>query len=678
MPTVLSSSLRHTNLNNFRNTIEDESVYFFVSKPTSWTGTDGNVNDLVPKSVFDTFTLEPEAHEEMLYLKRVSVSNCVNVIRLYRWQENRRYQAYSDKVDLSDLLTKRTISTIEYYPFYVVTDDFRVYKCLDNGASPANVNGVASTIEPTTVAFTGSDTYSPISDGYLWKYMFTLRPIDASEFLTTDWFPIRTLSEDDGTDNWDIITNAVNGGVYNIKVISPGSSYRSFPSTDEDAGNNTSGFNYTVSGFTVTITAGQNQSSASNYYNDYAFYTKSSSGLISSVGTITAYTVTSGVHTFTVSSAPTAGLKGYISPRVSFTGNGSGLSAISRTSNNAVREIVILAPGINYTECSVTIGNSVDGEEALAEAIISPFGGHGSDPVVELGAFNLLTKAKFEGDEGGVIVSSNEYRKIGIISNPLVYGSLKTAQARPTVEPKLSTSQIKLSDSDSNSDDTHNGKKIYIYSGKGRGQLRIVSDYTGSSRFLTVTEPFDILPDETSKYGFLKTDTVVNQCLILNYTSNPAAIPADTTIYQGTVGSETATGTVVQHDTVNKKVYITNLSNKVITAGYFLIGSTYTIVTIGNTSFTSIGAASNTVGVTFTATGVGSGTGTASANYPYFTALANGGTPTVAVNSSSFTATSLTNVGVEPNTGTVLYVENRTPLSRFVEQIEDIRVIIQF
>ena len=87
MPTVLSSSLRHTNLNNFRNTIEDESVYFFVSKPTSWTGTGG---DLAPNSVFDTFTLEPEAHDEMLYLKRVSVSNCVNVIRLYRWQENRR------------------------------------------------------------------------------------------------------------------------------------------------------------------------------------------------------------------------------------------------------------------------------------------------------------------------------------------------------------------------------------------------------------------------------------------------------------------------------------------------------------------------------------------------------------------------------------------------------------
>ena len=619
MPTVLSSSLRHTNLNNFRNTIEDESVYFFVSKPTSWTGTGG---DLAPNSVFDTFTLEPEAHDEMLYLKRVSVSNCVNVIRLYRWQENRRYQAYSDKVDLSDLLTKRTISTNEYYPFYVVSDDFRVYKCLDNGASPgANVNGVVSTVEPTTVAFTGSDTYSPISDGYIWKYMFTLRPIDASEFLTTDWFPIRTLNEDDGTDNWDIITNAVNGGVYNIAVTNAGSAYTNIlPATDSLNTTNSQGFTYTVSGSTINITSGS-PSGTNSAYNDCVLYTKNESGVIQEVRTISAYV--GSTITATLSSAVTAGLRAYISPKVTVTGNGANLVAIARMSSNAVREIQIFAPGSGYTECSITFAGG-GGSGAAAEAIISPFGGHGSNPVVELGAFNLLTKAKFEGDEGGVIVSSNEYRKIGLITNPLVYGSLKTAQARSG----LTTSQMTLASTDSATNSVHNGKKIFIYSGKGRGQLRIVSTYVGSSKLLTVTEPFDILPDATSLYGFLATDTVVNQCLILNYASisGTAIIPPDTTIYQGSVGSETAIGTVVQHDTVNQKVYITNLSKS----------------------------------------------SSAVTTYPYFT------TSATTTGSSTFTTTSITNVGVEPNTGTVLYVENRTPLSRFVEQIEDIRVIIQF
>lgn len=59
--------------------------------------------------------------------------------------------------------------------------------------------------------------------------------------------------------------------------------------------------------------------------------------------------------------------------------------------------------------------------------------------------------------------------------------------------------------------------------------------------------------------------------------------------------------------------YLSNgVRRRVITAGSFVIGKKYTILTVGTTSFTGIGAASNTVGVTFTATGVGSGTGTAS------------------------------------------------------------------
>lgn len=48
-----------------------------------------------------------------------------------------------------------------------------------------------------------------------------------------------------------------------------------------------------------------------------------------------------------------------------------------------------------------------------------------------------------------------------------------------------------------------------------------------------------------------------------------------------------------------------------VTAGMFVPGYTYTITTLGNTDFTTIGASSNTVGTSFIATGVGSGSGTA-------------------------------------------------------------------
>ena len=55
----------------------------------------------------------------------------------------------------------------------------------------------------------------------------------------------------------------------------------------------------------------------------------------------------------------------------------------------------------------------------------------------------------------------------------------------------------------------------------------------------------------------------------------------------------------------------TGRTGALITAGSFVVGTKYEIVTVGTTDFTLIGAASNTVGLVFTATGVGSGTGDA-------------------------------------------------------------------
>jgi hypothetical protein len=50
-----------------------------------------------------------------------------------------------------------------------------------------------------------------------------------------------------------------------------------------------------------------------------------------------------------------------------------------------------------------------------------------------------------------------------------------------------------------------------------------------------------------------------------------------------------------------------------VSAGSFVIGANYKIVTVGNTTFP--GAATNTVGSVFTATGIGTGTGTAHPTY---------------------------------------------------------------
>jgi len=61
-----------------------------------------------------------------------------------------------------------------------------------------------------------------------------------------------------------------------------------------------------------------------------------------------------------------------------------------------------------------------------------------------------------------------------------------------------------------------------------------------------------------------------------------------------------------------------------VSAGDFVIGKTYIINTISNTDYTLIGANTNSVGVKFIATGTGNGNGTGTAYEITFTATANG------------------------------------------------------
>jgi hypothetical protein len=90
----------------------------------------------------------------------------------------------------------------------------------------------------------------------------------------------------------------------------------------------------------------------------------------------------------------------------------------------------------------------------------------------------------------------------------------------------------------------------------------------------------------------------------------------------GTMSTQNANAVAITGGTVAGA----SLYGSTITAGSFVVGSVYTILTLGTTSFTAIGASANTVGITFVATGVGSGTGTA---YNYFVGSNSTGAKTI-------------------------------------------------
>ena len=68
--------------------------------------------------------------------------------------------------------------------FYVLTDGFNVYKCIDN-----NDNG-QSTVKPTS---TGTEIFET-SDSYKWKFMFQIGAADRTKFLSTSYMPVRVSS----------------------------------------------------------------------------------------------------------------------------------------------------------------------------------------------------------------------------------------------------------------------------------------------------------------------------------------------------------------------------------------------------------------------------------------------------------------------------------------------------
>jgi hypothetical protein len=123
---------------------------------------------------------------------------------------------------------------------------------------------------------------------------------------------------------------------------------------------------------------------------------------------------------------------------VTVTGDGSGVIANVTPSqvNNGVITDIVVKPGFsgsNYTTANVTITPytssnlgfvSPIGSGATAVAPVSPVGGHGYDPISELGCSNICLSVEFDGTEGGVIPTTGvTYRQVGILVDPQMYGS---------------------------------------------------------------------------------------------------------------------------------------------------------------------------------------------------------------------------------------------------------------
>jgi len=156
----------------------------------------------------------------MISLKRVLANDTIQVVRRIDWTPPEQttgglgyvYDMY--RHDYSSTKTASSGATKLYdADFYVVNSQYQVYKCIYNGTSPSDPNGKPSTVEPTGT----STSIITTSDGYRWKYLYTIPVGQVLKFFSNDYMPV--LSD------VAVTGDAVGGEIDSVVIQASGTGY---------------------------------------------------------------------------------------------------------------------------------------------------------------------------------------------------------------------------------------------------------------------------------------------------------------------------------------------------------------------------------------------------------------------------------------------------------------------
>lgn len=107
------------------------------------------------------------------------------------------------------------------------------------------------------------------------------------------------------------------------------------------------------------------------------------------------------------------------------TGDGTGANGYVTVQNGSISDILMTSTGTNYTYANAYIQVSPPSAAAnvaniavIAANTVSPIGGHGYDPVSELGCNHVMISVEFNGSENDYIPTDIIYHQVGILTNP--------------------------------------------------------------------------------------------------------------------------------------------------------------------------------------------------------------------------------------------------------------------
>ena len=268
MPAVVTDQFRITNASNFVDSVLDSnnSYYVFLGLPnpavagfgrtTTWNSANGTPDPV------DNFQYLTHYRDTSLFGKKINSSNIRRVVKKHTWSANTRYDMYRhDYEALNNPAPKSQTGSLYKTNFYVLTSEFKVYICLDNGSSGApgssNAKGNVSLDEPTFTDLEPSSAGTQ-NDGYIWKYLFTVSPSDVIKFDSTEYIVLPNSWSTTTDSQIQVIREAGDADINNnqlkkVYIEGGGSGYTNGIYDCEILGDGTNArANVTVSGQSIT------------------------------------------------------------------------------------------------------------------------------------------------------------------------------------------------------------------------------------------------------------------------------------------------------------------------------------------------------------------------------------------------------------------------------------------
>jgi hypothetical protein len=221
MSAIITDQLRILNAKNFvaAATTSSNSYYAFVGLPNA-SNYDANWDSL-PPAPKDNFDQENDYWDTIIALKKITSGDVRQVVRKTTWTSGTIYDMYRHDISRTSLSVPSNATSLYSANFYVVNSDYRVYICLYNGIDPENPTGKPSLDEPT---FTDLEPRAAgdSEDGYIWKYLYTIKPSELVKFESTNFIPVPSDWETN-SDYAAVRNNALTSGQIKIaQVLSRG------------------------------------------------------------------------------------------------------------------------------------------------------------------------------------------------------------------------------------------------------------------------------------------------------------------------------------------------------------------------------------------------------------------------------------------------------------------------